>query len=123
MLQVYLPDKFYMYLDVDAGLLQFGSDLDYYGTAISGIPRQQPLYPMVAASTQGATITMVYRGMGNTDNIGVAQLPQPGGVVMVVPAAQSVVAVAPTYTVPSDDKASDDKASALPPPPPPAYTP
>nr|KAG5692249.1 hypothetical protein BaRGS_011749 [Batillaria attramentaria] len=59
---VYLPDKFYMYLDADAGLIQFGSDLDYYGTAISGIPRNQPLYPMVSATIQGATITMVYRG-------------------------------------------------------------
>ena len=54
-----------MYVDADAGLLQFGSDLDYYGTAISNIPRNQPLYPMVAATVQGAIITIVYRGQGD----------------------------------------------------------
>ena len=115
LLQVFLPDKFYMYLDVDAGTLSFGSDLDYYGTALNGIPRQQPLYPMVAACTQGATITVVYRGMGNSENIGVVPQPQSGGVVVVVPASQSVVAVAPA-TEPTDDKA------CAPVPPPPAYT-
>ncbi|KAK7477021.1 hypothetical protein BaRGS_00031701 [Batillaria attramentaria] len=83
--QVYLPDKFYMYLDADAGLIQFGSDLDYYGTAISGIPRNQPLYPMVSATIQGATITMVYRGQGSFDG------PPPGQQIIVITPNQPAV--------------------------------
>lgn len=38
--QVFLPDKFYMYLDMDSGSLQFGSDINYYGTAHAGIPKK-----------------------------------------------------------------------------------
>lgn len=53
-----------MYLDADSGSLQFGSDQDYYGTAILGIPTKSPLYPMVSATIEGATITMIYRGQG-----------------------------------------------------------
>ncbi|XP_076436960.1 uncharacterized protein LOC143276372 [Babylonia areolata] len=83
--QVYLPDKFYMYLDADTGSLQFGSDLDYYGTALSGIPRSQPLYPTVAACIQGATITVVYRGIGDASAIG----PPPPCVVPAAPQMMS----------------------------------
>ncbi|RUS74488.1 hypothetical protein EGW08_017763, partial [Elysia chlorotica] len=60
--QVFLPDKFYMYLDADSGCLMFGSDHTYYGTAFDGIPTDQPLFPMVSAVTHGATITLFYRG-------------------------------------------------------------
>ncbi|KAK3730551.1 hypothetical protein RRG08_006400 [Elysia crispata] len=62
--QVFLPDKFYMYLDADSGSLMFGSDHTYYGTAFDGIPTDKPLYPMVSAVTHGATITLFYRGEG-----------------------------------------------------------
>ncbi|XP_059150321.1 SPRY domain-containing SOCS box protein 1-like [Physella acuta] len=61
---VFLPDKFYMYLDADAGTLQFGSDEDFYGVAHSDINMSQPVHPMVSACSQGATITLVYRGKG-----------------------------------------------------------
>ncbi|XP_035827132.1 uncharacterized protein LOC101852866 [Aplysia californica] len=67
--QVYLPDKFYMYLDADSGVLQFGSDLEYYGTAHSVIPRTKPLYPMISATLTGATVTMVYRGEGDPSRV------------------------------------------------------
>ena len=59
-----------MYLDADAGLLQFGSDMDYFGTAISDIPCQYAICPMVAATTQGATIVLTYRGQANMNQVG-----------------------------------------------------
>jgi len=66
----YLPDKFYMYLDADSGVMQFGSDENYYGMAHEGMPRKDTnlLYPMVASNVPGATITMIYRGQA-TSNI------------------------------------------------------
>ena len=62
---MFLPDKFYMYLDMDAGTLQFGSDINYYGTAHAGIPKNyKPLYPMVGIHEPGCAVTMVYIGEG-----------------------------------------------------------
>ncbi|XP_067687266.1 uncharacterized protein [Haliotis asinina] len=66
--QQMIPDKFFMYLDVDSGTLQFGSDERYYGTALTGIKTGgEPLYPMVASCLQGSTISMVYRGEAAED--------------------------------------------------------
>ncbi|XP_050407762.2 F-box/SPRY domain-containing protein 1 isoform X2 [Patella vulgata] len=60
-----LPEKFYMYLDMESGTLQFASDDGYYGTAISGIKCKtggEPVYPMLSAVYPGATINMTYNG-------------------------------------------------------------
>ncbi|XP_071100749.1 uncharacterized protein [Haliotis cracherodii] len=66
--QQILPDKIFMYLDVDSGTLQFGSDERYYGTAITGIRTDgEPLYPMIASCLHGSTISMVYRGEAADD--------------------------------------------------------
>ncbi|KAJ8307279.1 hypothetical protein KUTeg_015363 [Tegillarca granosa] len=60
-----IPDRFYMYLDLDSRCLSFGTDREYFGTAFTDIgDLETPLYPMVTCSVQGATITMVYRGKG-----------------------------------------------------------
>lgn len=60
-----LPDWFFMYLDLDAGTVQFGSDTEYYGVAFTGVQSLTgPLYPIVTASKQGAIIGIVYRGEG-----------------------------------------------------------
>ncbi|XP_046355582.2 uncharacterized protein LOC124134676 [Haliotis rufescens] len=66
--QQILPDKIFMYLDVDSGTLQFGSDERYYGTAITGIRTDgEPLYPMIGSCLHGSTISMVYRGEAADD--------------------------------------------------------
>ncbi|KAL8604275.1 hypothetical protein ACOMHN_023645 [Nucella lapillus] len=44
--QIALPDRFNLYLDADSGTLQFGTDVEDYGTAHGNIPKNQPLYPM-----------------------------------------------------------------------------
>ncbi|CAL1536762.1 unnamed protein product, partial [Lymnaea stagnalis] len=45
-----LPDRFYMYLDADNGILHFGSDQVYFGVAHSNIDMCQPVYPLVASN-------------------------------------------------------------------------
>lgn len=74
----FLPDKFYMYLDADSGVLQFGGDQAYYGTAHEGMPVKDSklLYPMVATSLPDATITVIYRGQANMGG----QLPPGAGI-------------------------------------------
>lgn len=59
-----LPDWFFMYIDLDTGTLQFGSDSEFFGTAFIGIQSDRPLYPMVTASGKGAIVSIVYRGKG-----------------------------------------------------------
>ncbi|XP_045191207.2 protein gustavus-like [Mercenaria mercenaria] len=60
-----LPDWFFMYLDIDNGTMQFGSDTEFFGTAFSGVmPTDEPLYPIVTGSKKGAIISIVYRGKG-----------------------------------------------------------
>lgn len=59
-----LPDWFFMYIDLDSGTLQFGSDAEFFGTAFTGVQSDKPLYPMVTASGKGAIISIVYRGKG-----------------------------------------------------------
>jgi len=63
--QKYLPDKFYMYLDVDSGTLMFASDFTFYGASHDNIKPGKALYPMVCSRMTGCTITMVYRGQGD----------------------------------------------------------
>jgi hypothetical protein len=54
-----------MYLDIDEGTMQFGSDTEFFGTAYSGvISTDEPLYPIVTGSKKGAIIGIVYRGKG-----------------------------------------------------------
>ena len=53
-----------MYIDLDTGTLQFGSDSEFFGTAFIGIQSDRPLYPMVTASGKGAIVSIVYRGKG-----------------------------------------------------------
>ena len=60
-----LPDWFFMYLDLDGGTIQFGSDTEFFGTAFTGvISLDEPLYPIVTGSKKGAIIGIVYRGKG-----------------------------------------------------------
>ena len=53
-----------MYIDLDTGTLQFGSDTEFFGTAFIGIRSDTPLFPMVTASGKGAIVGIVYRGKG-----------------------------------------------------------
>lgn len=53
-----------MYIDLDSGTIQFGSDAEFFGTAFTGVHSDRPLYPMVTASGKGAIIGIVYRGKG-----------------------------------------------------------
>ncbi|KAL4229594.1 SPRY domain-containing SOCS box protein 4 [Mactra antiquata] len=59
-----LPDWFFMYFDLDEGIVQFGSDMEFYGTAFTGITNTEPVYPIVTGTLQGAIIGIVYRGQG-----------------------------------------------------------
>ncbi|PVD37247.1 hypothetical protein C0Q70_04243 [Pomacea canaliculata] len=106
--QEFLPDKFYMYVDADALQVQFGSDGQYYGTAINGLPPGKPLYPMVSASYPGAVITMYYRGQANV--VIVTPVPQQP-VVMAVP-----VFVPQPQPLPPPYTAGGPAVSAQPPP-------
>ena len=60
-----LTDTFYMYLDADSGTLMFGSNEEFYGTAFAGISGR-PLYPMIGSCMQGSTMTLIYRGEGQS---------------------------------------------------------
>ncbi|OWF46527.1 SPRY domain-containing SOCS box protein 2-like [Mizuhopecten yessoensis] len=60
-----LPDRFYMYIDIPERKLLFGADGIFYGCAFSGMDIDgQTVYPMLSATSPGATVTMVYRGKG-----------------------------------------------------------
>ncbi|XP_060064235.1 SPRY domain-containing SOCS box protein 2-like [Ylistrum balloti] len=60
-----LPDRFYMYIDIPERKLLFGADGVFYGSAFSGMDIEgQTVYPMISATSPGATVTMVYRGKG-----------------------------------------------------------
>ncbi|XP_041372244.1 SPRY domain-containing SOCS box protein 1-like [Gigantopelta aegis] len=63
-----LPDTFYMYLDADSGNVMFGSNVEFYGSAIANISAR-PLYPMIGSCMQGSTMTMIYRGEGDINAI------------------------------------------------------
>lgn len=54
-----------MYIDLDDGTIQFGSDTEFYGKAFDGVHvTDGALYPIVTAAVQGAIIGIVYRGQG-----------------------------------------------------------
>ena len=61
-----LPDWFFMYIDLDEGTIQFGSDIEFYGNAFEGVHITDggTLYPIVTAAMKGAIIGIVYRGQG-----------------------------------------------------------
>lgn len=64
-----LPDWFFMYLDLDAGMVHFGSDTRYFGIAFKGIVvGDKPLYPIVTGTVKGAIVGIVYRGEGKEIN-------------------------------------------------------
>ncbi|GFN94222.1 spry domain-containing socs box protein 1 [Plakobranchus ocellatus] len=62
----YVPDRFMMYVDVDEGTVGFGSDVTFWGNVITGLPRGQPLFPMVGAGKWEANIQFFYRGSAGT---------------------------------------------------------
>ncbi|XP_076456074.1 F-box/SPRY domain-containing protein 1-like [Babylonia areolata] len=119
-----LPDKFYMYLDVDAGLLQFGSDVGFYGTALNHIPRNQPLHPMVSSTAHKATISIVYRGTACDIAQQAGMVTGPLGhnqhVVIVAPPGGTTVVSTATALPPTPQPVALYPAV---PPPPPAYSP
>lgn len=54
-----------MYIDLNNGTIQFGSDTEFYGTAFNCVQiTDGPLYPIVTAAMKGAIIAVVYRGQG-----------------------------------------------------------
>jgi len=55
-----------MYIDLDEGTIQFGSDIEFYGNAFEGVHITDggTLYPIVTAAMKGAIIGIVYRGQG-----------------------------------------------------------
>jgi len=60
-----MPDRFYMYINMETRSLSFGSDDNFFGAAFTDIgPEGLEVFPMVAASKPGATISIVYRGRG-----------------------------------------------------------
>ncbi|WAR06190.1 hypothetical protein MAR_021559 [Mya arenaria] len=60
-----LPDWFFMYVDLDEGVIQFGSDSAFYGTAFQNVTvTDGQLFPMATACVTGAVIGIVYRGEG-----------------------------------------------------------
>lgn len=60
-----LPDRFYMYIDMDVGSLLFGQEDKFFGVALTDEHLVgSVVYPMVSATQTGAAITVVYRGKG-----------------------------------------------------------
>lgn len=60
-----LPDRFYMYIDMDVGSLLFGQEDKFFGVALTDEHLVgSVVYPMVSATQMGAAITVVYRGKG-----------------------------------------------------------
>lgn len=65
-----IPDRFYMYIDVTERKMFFGADGTFYGSAFTRMAiTGQTLYPMIATTSPGATVTMVYRGKGKADGV------------------------------------------------------
>lgn len=60
-----IPDRFYMYIDLEENKLYFGADSKFYGAAFQDIESHgSALFPMVSATLPGATISLFYRGKG-----------------------------------------------------------
>ncbi|KAH3700721.1 protein gustavus-like [Dreissena polymorpha] len=64
-----MPDWFFMFVDMDNGTVQFGSDHLYFGTAFTNVNvTNESLYPIATASVTGAIIGIIYRGQGKEVN-------------------------------------------------------
>ncbi|CAH1781917.1 unnamed protein product [Owenia fusiformis] len=92
-----VPEKFFVYLDMDEGILGFGTRDEYWGPAVWGLKGGKlPLFPMVGISCPGGHVQMLYTGSVPNHE---AQLSNDASQKYVAKAAQGVTAFSSDGTV------------------------
>ncbi|XP_055860209.1 uncharacterized protein LOC106073177 [Biomphalaria glabrata] len=108
-----IPDRYFMYVDMDSGTVSFGDDVtihgrnaEYYGNILTGIPKnsKKPFYLMISMCQPKEQVQVYYRGTATTGNgfnlIGGAPFYEDGGKGPTRPQEQqATVAVAPAANV------------------------
>ena len=74
----YVPDRFFMLVDLDAGIVGFGNDASFWGFVIENIPKgSNPYYVMVGTCKYQADLQVHYRGSAGSGGFDIFSQPGP----------------------------------------------